>query len=169
MIDKPVILAPMAGITDHPFRLICREMGADIVYTEFVSANGIIRENLKTLDLMKFSEIERPIGIQIFGEDPIVVGQSARKIYDLFKPDVKRQAKVNAIIRYIQGDFTDLEYKDWLKLFTDVPELMINDEKKLYIENNRDRKLLSSMASDAFFPFRDNIDFSYKYNVKNII
>ena len=69
-ISKPVFLAPMAGITDHPFRVLCREMGAGVVYTEFVSANGIIRENMKTLSLMKFTEEERPIGIQLFCEFP---------------------------------------------------------------------------------------------------
>ena len=51
-IDNALFLAPMAGITDHPFRIICKEMGASIVYTEFVSANGIIRENLKTFDFV---------------------------------------------------------------------------------------------------------------------
>ena len=87
-IKNPILLAPMAGITDHPFRLICRQMGADIVYTEFVSANGIIRENLKTLELMNFTEDERPIGVQIFGEDAEVVGKSAKIIYDLLHPDI---------------------------------------------------------------------------------
>ena len=64
IISNPVFLAPMAGITDHPFRVICRELGAGVVYTEFVSANGIIRENMKTLEIMTFTEEERPIGIQ---------------------------------------------------------------------------------------------------------
>jgi len=87
-ISNPLFLAPMAGITDHPFRVLCREMGAGVVYTEFVSANGIIRENLKTLNLMKFTENERPIGIQIFGENPEIVGKSAKMVYDLLKPDI---------------------------------------------------------------------------------
>ena len=87
-IDNPIILAPMAGITDHPFRVICRNMGAGLVYTEFVSSDGIIRENLKTLNLMKFSQSERPIGIQIFGNDPEIVGKSASKVYKMFKPDL---------------------------------------------------------------------------------
>ena len=47
-IDNPIFLAPMAGITDHPFRVLSRRMGAGVVYTEFVSSDGIIRENLKT-------------------------------------------------------------------------------------------------------------------------
>ena len=85
---NPVFLAPMAGITDHPFRIICREFGAGVVYTEFVSANGIIRENMKTLEIMKFTDDERPIGIQLFGEDPVIVGKSAKMVYDMLKPDI---------------------------------------------------------------------------------
>jgi len=87
-IPNPLFLAPMAGITDHPFRVLCREMGAGVVYTEFVSANGIIRENMKTLELMNFTENERPIGIQLFGETPDIVGTSAKMVYDLLKPDI---------------------------------------------------------------------------------
>jgi len=87
-IENPLCLAPMAGITDHPFRILCREMGAGVVYSEFVSANGIIRENVKTLKLMNFTEDERPIGIQIFGEKPDIVGRSALMINNMFKPDI---------------------------------------------------------------------------------
>ena len=87
-IENPLFLAPMAGITDHPFRILCREMGAGVVYSEFVSANGIIRGNAKTLELMDFTEDERPIGIQLFGEDPDIVGRSARMVYNMFKPDI---------------------------------------------------------------------------------
>ena len=88
IINKPLILAPMAGITDQPFRQICKSMGAGLVYTEFVSSNGIIRENMKTLDMMNFSENERPIGIQLFGEDPEIVAKSAKIVFDRFKPDI---------------------------------------------------------------------------------
>lgn len=82
------LLAPMAGVTGHPFRVLCKEQGAALVYTEFVSANGIIRENQKTLDLMKFTESERPIGVQIFGETPEVLAQSAKYIEETVKPDL---------------------------------------------------------------------------------
>ena len=78
----------MAGITDTVFRLICKEMGADMVYTEFVSANGIIRENKKTLDMMQFKETERPLGIQIFGDSASVLGESAKIIREQFDPDI---------------------------------------------------------------------------------
>ena len=87
-IKYPVILAPMAGITDIAFRTICKKYGASLVYTEFVSADGIIRENIKTLDMIKFNQSERPIGVQIFGDDPLTVGKSAKYIYDNFKPDI---------------------------------------------------------------------------------
>ena len=87
-IKYPVILAPMAGITDHPYRIICKRMGASIVYTEFVSAEGIIRENLKTLEMIKFTDEERPIGVQIFGDKPEVVAKSAKYINENFNPDI---------------------------------------------------------------------------------
>lgn len=87
-IDFPVFLAPMAGVTDHSFRILCKEKGAGLVYSEFVSAHGIIRENEKTLDMIRFVEAERPIGIQIFGDSPEVMAKAARMVYDKFKPDL---------------------------------------------------------------------------------
>mgnify|MGYP001280134124 CR=1 FL=1 len=87
-IKNPIFLAPMAGVTDRPFRLICKEFGAGFMYTEFVSADGIIRENQKTLDMIKFTDIERPLGVQIFGENPITLGKSAKMISKKFKPDL---------------------------------------------------------------------------------
>ena len=87
-VKSKALLAPMAGVTGHPFRVLCKEQGAGLVYTEFVSANGIIRGNQKTLDMMKFTESERPIGVQIFGETPEVLAQSAKYIEDIVKPDL---------------------------------------------------------------------------------
>lgn len=87
-IDSRVLLAPMAGVTDHAFRVLCKEQGAGIVYTEFVSANGIIRENQKTLDMMHYTDEERPIGVQIFGEEPEVMAASAKYIEKMVKPDI---------------------------------------------------------------------------------
>ena len=87
-IKNPIFLAPMAGVTDYPFRILCKEMGAGVVYSEFVSADGIIRENTKTLNLISFDEIERPIGIQIFGSDPDVMSEAALYVSNTFSPDI---------------------------------------------------------------------------------
>ena len=87
-IKNPIFLAPMAGVTDYPFRILCKEMGAGVVYSEFVSADGIIRENIKTLNLINFDEIERPIGIQIFGSDPLVMSKAALFVSNTFSPDI---------------------------------------------------------------------------------
>lgn len=87
-IDTPILLAPMAGISDYSFRILCKEQGAGVVYSEFVSADGIIRENSTTLEMIKFFEEERPIGVQIFGDDPNVMAQAAKYVVDNFKPDI---------------------------------------------------------------------------------
>ena len=87
-IETPILLAPMAGITDYSFRILCKEQGAGVVYSEFVSAHGIIRENVNTLDLIKFFDEERPIGVQIFGDYPDVMAQAAKYVVDNFKPDI---------------------------------------------------------------------------------
>jgi len=87
-IKSPVFLAPMAGVTDYPFRRLCKEQGAGVVYSEFVSAHGIIRENIKTLRMIEFSDFERPIGIQIFGDTPEVMHKAAKSVVEKFKPDI---------------------------------------------------------------------------------
>lgn len=87
-IDIPVFLAPMAGYTDYPFRVLCKRSGAGIVYSEFVSADGIIRENVRTLEMIHFTDEERPIGIQIFGNDPEVMSKATDYINKNFKPDI---------------------------------------------------------------------------------
>jgi len=86
--DGLAFLAPMAGVTDHIYRVICREHGAAMVYTEFVSANGIIRENERTLEMTYFEDRERPLGIQIFGDDPDVLADSAAYLAESLKPDL---------------------------------------------------------------------------------
>lgn len=78
-----LLLSPMAGVTDTVFRRLCRRMGADAVYTEFVSSDGIIRNNERTLEMLSFTEEERPIGIQIFGGDPEVVSGAAGEAWAL--------------------------------------------------------------------------------------
>ena len=67
---NPFILGPMAGVTDHAFRLLCHEMGAALVCTEMVSANAIKYGNRKTMEFIDIREDERPVSMQIFGPDP---------------------------------------------------------------------------------------------------
>lgn len=73
----PVILAPMEDITDPPFRLICREMGADAVFTEFIAADGLIRDVAKSVQKLDFSENERPLAIQLFGSSVEAMREAA--------------------------------------------------------------------------------------------
>lgn len=76
--QNPFVLAPMAGITDHAFRTFMRELGAGVVVTELISATGINYESKRTLDLMSFDEIQRPVGIQLFGDDPADLAKAAQ-------------------------------------------------------------------------------------------
>lgn len=86
-VPTPLYLAPMAGVSESPFRQLCREHGADVVVTEFLSAEGIRRENAATVAKLAFGEGERPIGVQIFGADPVAMGEAARLVSDAFQPD----------------------------------------------------------------------------------
>ena len=79
-LDNPLIAAPMAGVTDLPFRLLLKEQGCGLVYTEMVSAKAIYYNNKNTEALMEIDERERPIALQIFGSDPELMGEMAKKI-----------------------------------------------------------------------------------------
>ena len=68
-LNNNVFLAPMAGISDMPFRVLCKEFGAGLVYTEMVSSKGMFYDDTKTKKLMEISEAERPVAVQIFGSD----------------------------------------------------------------------------------------------------
>jgi len=85
--DVPLYLAPMAGVSESPFRRLCRRFGADVVLTEFLSAEGIRRENEATISKLRFGPDERPIGVQIFGADPIAMGEAAAFVTDVFQPE----------------------------------------------------------------------------------
>lgn len=85
--DFPLYLAPMAGVTDNIFRQLCKEQGADVVVTEFVSAEGIFRRNDRTMRYLDFDEIERPLGVQLFGAEPGHMGEAARMVIDWVHPD----------------------------------------------------------------------------------
>ncbi len=85
-IDKPLCLAPMEDVTELPFRFICKRLGADIVYTEFTSSEGIIRDIPRIMEKIQISEDERPVSIQIFGGRPEAMAGAAEAIEKL-RPD----------------------------------------------------------------------------------
>ncbi len=80
IIPGNLILAPMAGVTDLPFRLLCKEQGADLVYTEMISAKGIYYKNKNTEKLWEIDEKERPTALQLFGSEPELMADMAEKI-----------------------------------------------------------------------------------------
>jgi len=83
----PLYLAPMAGVTDVVFRGLCKELGADVMVTEFVSAEGILKADERTRKYTEFEDGQRPVGVQLFGADGTRMGEAARKIVDWKRPD----------------------------------------------------------------------------------
>ena len=79
-IDGKLVLGPMAGVTDLPFRVLCKEQGADLIYTEMVSAKGIMYNNKNTEALLQVEEKERPVALQLFGSDPKIMSEQAKRI-----------------------------------------------------------------------------------------
>lgn len=83
----PLYLAPQAGVSESPFRRLCRRFGADVVVSEFVSAEGIRRGSERTHRFLRFDDDERPIGVQIFGGDPAAMGEAAALVEEAYEPD----------------------------------------------------------------------------------
>src|SRR5438093_5000866 len=83
----PLYLAPMAGVSDKIFRQLCKAHGADVLTTEFVSAEGIFRRNERTREYLDFDQIERPIGVQLFGANAEHMGEAAKQVVDWVRPD----------------------------------------------------------------------------------
>jgi len=83
----PLFLAPMSGVSESPFRLLCRRFGADVVVSEFISAVGVARGLEHLFDDMRFEEAERPIGIQLYGADATIMARAAEMVTEVVKPD----------------------------------------------------------------------------------
>ena len=100
-----LILAPMAGVTDLPFRLLCKEQGCDILYTEMVSAKAILYKNRNTEPLMRYEPQEHPIGLQLFGSDPDIMADIASRVqergYDFI--DINMGCPVPKIVNNKEG------------------------------------------------------------------
>src|SRR5258708_2840277 len=94
-IDKPLALAPMEDVTELPFRLICKRLGVDLLYTEFTSSEGIIREIPRIMEKVKIVEEERAVAIQIFGGRPEAMSGAA------------------AVIERLNPDFIDINCGCW--------------------------------------------------------
>jgi tRNA-dihydrouridine synthase B len=87
-LDGPLVLAPMAGVTDSAFRGMCRGMGASLVFTEMISADGLVRRNRRTLEYLEFGRDERPIGVQLFGSDPKILADATALVAESCQPDL---------------------------------------------------------------------------------
>lgn len=98
-------LGPMAGVTDMPFRLLCKEQGADLIYTEMVSAKGIHYNNRNTKDLLRCDEGEKPVAVQLFGSEPDIMAETAARIehmnFDIF--DINMGCPVPKVVNNGEG------------------------------------------------------------------
>jgi len=83
----PLYLAPQAGVSESPFRRLCRRFGADVVMTEFISADGIVKATSRVAHYLRFDQDERPIGVQIFGSDPAMMADAAALVVDVYRPE----------------------------------------------------------------------------------
>lgn len=100
VLPSPIILAPMAGITNLPYRRIMKSFGAGLVFSEMISANGMIRDGQKTRLLLESHQSESPLGIQLFGDDPIVLAQAAKIVADAGSMiDINMGCPVKKVVR----------------------------------------------------------------------
>jgi len=127
-ISGNLILAPMAGVTDLPFRILCKEQGADLIYTEMVSAKGIYYNNKNTELLLQFSPDEHPVALQLFGSDPQIMAQIAKRIehlpFDIL--DINMGCPVPKVVRNGEGSAL---MKDPI-LAGEIVEAVVNAIKK---------------------------------------
>ena len=103
--EFPLLLAPMEDVSDPPFRAVCKQYGADLMYTEFISSEGLIRHAYKSIQKLDIYDYERPIGIQIFGGEEDAMVQSAQ-IVEQAKPnliDINYGCPVNKVVCKMAG------------------------------------------------------------------
>src|SRR4026207_730897 len=97
----PLYLAPMAGVSDKIFRQLCKQLGADVLVTEFVSSEGVFRRNERTREYLDFDECERPIGVQLFGGNADHMAEAAKQVVDWVQPnfiDLNFGCPVNKVV-----------------------------------------------------------------------
>lgn len=100
-----VFLAPMAGVTDMVYRILCKEMGCGLVYSEMVSAKGIMYESKNTKKLLEIDQREKPVAVQLFGSDPKIMGDMAKKLdeYDIDILDINMGCPAPKIVKNGEG------------------------------------------------------------------
>ena len=91
--ENPLVLGPMAGVTDLPFRLLCKEMGCGLVYTEMISAKALYYKNKNTLPLLATDEKEQPIAVQLFGSEPELMADMAKTLEDKGRTNHRNHGK----------------------------------------------------------------------------
>ena len=126
-IENPFILAPMAGVTDLPFRILCKEQGAGLLCTEMVSAKAISFHNKNTISLMQIDPVEHPVSMQIFGSEPDLMAEVAKSIeeqpFDIL--DINMGCPVKKIVNNKSGSYL---MKD-LKLASEIIETAVKSTK----------------------------------------
>ena len=127
-LSNNVFLAPMAGVTDLPFRLICRQMGAGLVFSEMVSAKGLFYGSENTKKLIEINEEERPAAIQLFGSDPQILADMAKSIEDLNFDiiDINMGCPAPKIVRNGEGS----ALMDNPKLIGEIVKAVVESQKK---------------------------------------
>ena len=143
-IDHPFLLAPMAGITNSPFRRLMREYGSSVMISELVSANGIEYASDRTLDLLRFSEAERPLGLQIFGEE------------------VENLVKACKVVEGMHADFVDLN------LGCPVPKIVKKGAGAAMCRNPSElSKTLAAMVRSVRIPVTIKIRTGWDQSLRN--
>lgn len=138
-IQNPLALGPMAGVTDLPFRLLCKEQGCGILYSEMVSAKAILYNNKKTKDLLAIDEDEHPIGIQLFGSDPDIMAEIAGRV------------------SYVACDFIDIN------MGCPVPKIVNNHEGSyLLTQPKLVEEILTKMVKESIKPITIKIRKGFK-------
>ena len=126
---KPIYaLAPMAGVTDSAFRQICKQFGADVVYSEMISTTAIVYNSKKTLALMKFDKKERPYVVQLFGAKPEHFARAARIVAEKIKPD-GIDINFGCPVKKVQKQGAGAVLMNNSKLAREIVEATINNTK----------------------------------------
>lgn len=143
---NPFVLAPMAGITDKPFRSYMREMGCGAVITELVSANGLQFNSEKTIKIMQFDQIQHPVGIQLFGETPEVIAEGAKKAQEM------------------GADFVDMNFG------CPVPKVVKKGAGSAVLKDLKElSKILKAVKSAVEIPVTVKIRTGWDHNSKNSV